>query len=119
MTEERLKPAVQINVYKTVVKKRQQNKTHYDKSANNLPELPQGDNVRLHTSNDYDKIGIIERPTSDNSSYNVISKGVRYRRNRRHLLKVSETYNDDDVLYHYKAPETNEHANQNQVNHDI
>ena len=33
ITEERLKPAVQINVYKTLMKKRQQNKTHYDKSA--------------------------------------------------------------------------------------
>ena len=31
---------------------------------------------------------------------------------------MSETYNDDDddVLYHYKAPLTNEHVNQNPVN---
>ena len=29
---------------------------------------------------------------------------------------VSETYNDDDVLHHYKAPVTNEHVNQNPVN---
>ena len=50
MTEERLQPAVQINVYKTLVKKRQQDKTHYDKSAKNLPELQQGDTVRLPTS---------------------------------------------------------------------
>ena len=50
ITEERLKHAVQINVYKTLMKKRQQNKTHYDKSAKNLPELQQGDNVRLQTS---------------------------------------------------------------------
>ena len=45
ITEERLKPLVQINVYKTLMKKRRQNKTHYDKSANNLPELQQGDTV--------------------------------------------------------------------------
>ena len=50
-------------------------------------------------------------------SYNVISKGVRYRRNRRQLLNVSDPYNDncDDVLYHYNAPVTNEHVNQNRV----
>ena len=118
ITEERLKPAVQINVYKTLMKKRQQNKTHYDKSAKNLPELQQGDIVRLQKSKGYDKIGRIEGPTSDPRRYKVISKGASYRRNRRQLLKVSETYNDDDddVLYHYKAPVTNEHVNQNPVN---
>ena len=35
---------------------------------------------------------------------------------------MSETYNDDDddddVLYHYRAPVTNEHVNQNQFNLD-
>ena len=31
---------------------------------------------------------------------------------------MSETYNDDDVLYHYKAPVTNEHVNQNPVKLD-
>ena len=100
------------------MKKRQPNKTHYDKSAKNLPELHQGDTVRLQTSKGYEKIGRIEGPTSDPRSYNVISKGVCYRRKRRQLLKVSETYNDDDadVLYHYNNPVTNEHANQNLAN---
>ena len=87
MTEERLKPVVQINVYKTLVKKRQQNKTHYDKSAKNLPELQQGDTVRLQTSKGYDKIDRIEGPTSNPRSYNVISKCVRYRIIRRQCLK--------------------------------
>ena len=32
-----------------------QNKTHYDKSAKNLPELHQGDTVRLQTSNGCDQ----------------------------------------------------------------
>ena len=96
------------------MRKKQQNKTHYDKFAKNLPELPQGDTVRLQTSKGYDTFGRIEGPTSDPRSYNVISKDVSYRRNRRQLLKVSETYNDD-VLYHYKAPVTNAHANQNPV----
>ena len=105
-------------MHKTLVKKRQQNQTHYDKSAKNLPELHQGATVRLQTSKGYDQIGRIEGPTSEPRSYNIISKGVRYCRNRRQLLKVSETYNDDDdddVLYHYKAPVTNEHVNQNPV----
>ena len=35
MIEERLKPAVQINVHKTLVKKERQNKSHYDKPAKN------------------------------------------------------------------------------------
>ena len=61
-----------------------------------------------------DKISRIKGPTSDPRSYNVISKGVSYRRNCRQLLKVSEPYND--VLYHFKAPVTNEHVNQNPVN---
>ena len=108
-TNERLTPYVQINVYKTLLKKRQQNKTHYDKSAKNLPELHQGDTVRLKTSKDYDKIGRIEGTSSYPGSYNVISKGVRYRRNRRQLLKLSETYNNNnnDVLYQYNTPVTN------------
>ena len=47
ITEERLRPAVQINVYNTLMKKRQHNKTHYDKSGKILPELQQGYTVRL------------------------------------------------------------------------
>ena len=118
ITGVRLKPSVQINVYKILVKRRQQNKTQYDTSANNIPELHQGDTVRLQTSKGVDKIGRIEEPISDPRIYNVISKVVRYRRNRRQLLKVSEAYNnnDDDVLYHYDTLVTNENVNQNPVN---
>ena len=108
MTEERLNPTVQM--YKTLVKNRQQNKTHYDKSAKNLPELHQGDTVRLQTSKGYDKIGRILADIMLYQKVFVIVEIVR-----RQLLNVSETYNDD-VLYHYNAPVTNEHVNQNPVN---
>ena len=114
ITGERLKPAVQIHVHNTVLKKRQQN--NYDKSANNLPELYQGDTVRLQISKGDERNGRVEGPTSDPRSYKVISEAVCYCRNRMQLLKVPEPYNYDDVLYHYNAPVTNEHVNQNPVN---
>ena len=111
MTEEILKPAVQINVYKTLVKKRQQNKTHYYKSAKNLPDLQQGDTVRLQTSG-HDKIGRIEGPTSDppiplyQEVFIIVEIVGSYSKCLKHIMMM--------MMYcTNKAPVTNEHVNQN------
>ena len=101
-TRDMLKPTVQTNVHKSLEKKRKQNKVHYDKSAKTLSMLQPGDTVRMQTDRGYDKIAIIESRTDDPRSYIVKCNGKQYRRNRKHLLLVTETTeqsDDDDIPY--------------------
>ena len=67
-----------------------------------LSMLQPGDTVRMQTDRGYDKIAIIESRTNDPRSYIVKCNGKQYRRNRKHLLLVTETAeqsDDDDIPY--------------------
>ena len=117
-TRDMLKPTVQTNVHKSLEKKRKQNKVHYDKSAKTLSMLQPGDTVRMQTDRGYDKIAIIERRTNDPRSYIVKCNGKQYRRNRKHLLPVTETAeqsDDDDIPYpRHDDPNDEQPINDNQ-----
>ena len=117
-TRDMLKPTVQTNVHKSLEKKRKQNKVHYDKSAKTLSMLQPGDTVRMQTDRGYDKIAIIERRTNDPRSYIVKCNGKQYRRNRKHLLLVTETAeqsDDDDIPYpRHDDPNDEQPINDNQ-----
>ena len=117
-TRDMLKPTVQTNVHKSLEKKRKQNKVHYDKSAKTLSMLQPGDTVRMQTDRGYDKIAIIESRTNDPRSYIVKCNGKQYRRNRKHLLLVTETAeqsDDDDIPYpRHDDPNDEQPINDNQ-----
>ena len=117
-TRDMLKPTVQTNVHKSLEKKRKQNKVHYDKSAKTLSMLQPGDTVRMQTDRGYDKIAIIERRTNDPRTYIVKCNGKQYRRNRKHLLLVTETAeqsDDDDIPYpRHDDPNDEQPINDNQ-----
>ena len=117
-TRDMLKPTVQTNVHKSLEKKRKQNKVHYDKSAKTLSMLQPGDTVRMQTDRGYDKIAIIERRTNDPRSYIGKCNGKQYRRNRKHLLLVTETAeqsDDDDIPYpRHDDPNDEQPINDNQ-----
>ena len=113
-----LKPTVQTNVHKSLEKKRKQNKVHYDKSVKTLSMLQPGDTVRMQTNRGYDKIAIIESRTNDPRSYIVKCNEKQYRRNRKHLLLVTETAeqsDDDDIPYpRHDDPNDEQPINDNQ-----
>ena len=119
-TRDMLKPTVQTNVHKSLEKKRKQNKVHCDKSAKTLSMLQPGDTVRMQTDRGYDKIAIaiIESRTNDPRSYIVKCNGKQYRRNRKHLLLVTETAeqsDDDDIPYpRHDDPNDEQPINDNQ-----
>ena len=78
------------------LRKRQQKQTkHYNKSAKELPKLMKSGIVRIKPIKIGDKKwkqGIVENMIEDDSrSYNVISDGVTYRRNRRDLNQACNT----------------------------
>ena len=110
-TRDMMKPTVQTNVHKSLEKKRKQNKVHYDKSAKKLSMLQPGDTVQMQTDRGYDKIAIIESRTDR-------CNGKQYRRNRKHLLLVTETAEqseDDDIPYpRHDDPNGEQPINDNQ-----
>lgn len=71
-------------------KKRQCQKTYYDKSSKALRPLLQGEVVRLATSKGHDRIGLVKQLCDEPRSYLVQSEGKEYRRNRKHILPVPE-----------------------------
>ena len=91
-------PQTEKSLYPKVVKRTSQNlkklrltkKYHYDKTAKNLPDLQQGDIVRMKTKNGYKKLAIVQRANDTPRSYIVQSGNREYRRNRRDLLQSKE-----------------------------
>ncbi|RXN21973.1 Transposon Ty3-G Gag-Pol poly [Labeo rohita] len=79
-----------ISVKEQLSKKRQCQKTYYDKSSKALRPLLQGEVVRLATSKGHDRIGLVKKLCDEPRSYLVQSEGKEYRRNRKHILPVSE-----------------------------
>ena len=85
-----LKPKVQQHVQRQIQHKRHLQKASYDKSAKPLRPLSPGQVVRLKTSKGHNQLGVVTARTSHPRSYQVKSHDTTYRRNRRHLLPVSE-----------------------------
>ena len=73
-----------------LVRKRLSQKECYDKSSRPLRPLHQGEVVRMQTPHGHDRLGTIKEVCKEPRSYIVQSKGGEYRRNRRHILPVSE-----------------------------
>uniref|UniRef100_A0A3P9BS95 Integrase catalytic domain-containing protein n=1 Tax=Maylandia zebra TaxID=106582 RepID=A0A3P9BS95_9CICH len=73
-----------------LTKKRKTQKQHYDKSSKLLSPLTPNEVVRLQTQRGHDKIGVVSKVCAEPRSYVVESGGKEYRRNRQHLLPVSE-----------------------------
>jgi hypothetical protein len=76
--------------------KNQQKKT-YDRRAQELPILNQGDVVRIRGEKGFmQKVVVVKKPQHPRS-YLVKSSSKTYRRNRKHLLKVHEPIERHDV----------------------
>lgn len=75
--------------------KQQRQKSYYDRSARPLPQLTEGQAVRVQERG-YWKPATIIKPANTERSYHVCtSDGQEYRRNRRHLMNVPEPHSND------------------------
>ena len=64
---------------------------HYNASAQNLPVLHPGDNVRLRDGRNWSREGTVVVPDQNPRSYHVRTEtGNVLRRNRRHLIKIKQ-----------------------------
>ena len=73
-------------------KNRIQKKKYHDKTARPLSVLQPNQAVRLQTYKGFDRKGVVTGIAKILRSYIVQSGDKKYRRNRRHLLPVSESY---------------------------
>ena len=80
---------------------RMQQKAYFDRSAHSLSKLEKSDVVRLQTPKGHQIPATVRRCSDEPRSYVVTANNREYRRNRRHLLKVSEPegvdQSDDDL----------------------
>lgn len=65
-------------------------KRYYDASSRPLQPLAQGQVVRMQTPKGYDHLGTVKEVSKEPRSYTIQCNGRTYRRNRRHILPVSE-----------------------------
>ena len=72
-----------------------QKKKYHDKTARPLSVLQPNQTVRLQTDKGFDRKGIVTGIAKTPRSYIVQSGDKEYRRNRRHLLPVSESYKQE------------------------
>ena len=88
-----LTPAVKDNdtVKTQLLKKREYQKSWYDKTSKPLRPLTEGQVVRMQTRRGHDRLAMVKRVCKEPRSYIVESDGHDYRRNRRHLLPVLES----------------------------
>ena len=98
---------------------RNQQKQYYDKSAQDLFNLNEGDQVRLQTDKGYDKVGYVKKVDELPRSYIVESEGREFRRNRRHLLYVNEPSTSNDSGSNLDNPTVLNHDTQESVNSNV
>lgn len=70
--------------------KRLSQKLCYDRSSRPLQPLMVGQTVRLQTPQGYNRTGVVKEICKEPRSYLIHTEGKQYRRNRRHILPVSE-----------------------------
>ena len=93
MTEEQLQPKVlkPVDVQKQLSFYKEQQKRNYDVGSKSLPVLKPGDVVRIQDQKGSPK-ALVVNETEHPRSYIVQSRSGQFRRNRRHLCKVEEPY---------------------------
>ena len=93
MTEEQLQPKVlkPADVQKQLSFYKEQQKRNYDVGSKSLPVLKPGDVVRIQDQKGSPK-ALVVNETEHPRSYIVQSRSGQFRRNRRHLCKVEEPY---------------------------
>ena len=93
-----LQPKLNENVNKQRQHKQQKQAQYYNKSAKDLPELQQGDVVRVQPGK-YIKTwskAVVQRKVAPRSYEVITEAGVTLRRNRRHLKSSKEQYHQQD-----------------------
>lgn len=87
--------------YLVMLEKQQYSKNCYDKTCKPLPQLKMGDNVVCIEGKKRTRATVIDRADTPRSYIVQNNKGVRYRRNRRHLVKceteLKHEIDDDDL----------------------
>ena len=94
-----LKPKVPVMVKKQLTNKRRKQASLFNRGSKSLSELKPGDTVRMRpdTTNKTWRKGVCKKKVAPRS-YEVVSEGKLYRRNRRHLALTKETVEEDVAL---------------------
>ena len=96
-----LKPKVPVMVKKQLTNKRRKQASLFNRGSKSLSELKPGDTVRMRpepdTTNKTWRKGVCKKKVAP-QSYEVVSEGKLYRRNRRHLALTRETVEEDVAL---------------------
>ncbi|ROK31190.1 hypothetical protein DPX16_4141 [Anabarilius grahami] len=92
MVPSQLTPRVETDVQTALFTLRQKGKISHDKSARRLSPLEPGQTVRMETTRGFDRLATVSGKALQPNSYVVQSHGKTYVRNRRHLLRVTESY---------------------------
>ena len=100
------------DVTKSIKKRRTQQARCYNKRSKPLPILKPSDIVRIQTDKGFNKLAVVKSRAQEPRSYIVQSDGKRYRRNRKHLLKVREKPEEEDSSS--EAPEVPEQTETSQ-----
>ena len=85
-----LEPEVQGNVQKKLEDKKNVQKKYYDRNTVQLPEIKEGDTVRVQKSDKTWELAKVVRKTEKPRSFIVKTKTGEIRRNRKHLIKTNE-----------------------------
>lgn len=83
--------------YQNIVRKQEVSKQYYDKHARPLPSLKTGDTAIMADGNRRKNVRVQSQAVQPRSYFVTDNTGRRYRRNRRHLLKVKSNSQYDDV----------------------
>lgn len=81
--------------YSTMMRNRECSKRNYDAHARQLPELEPGDNVVVVDDNRRRSMCVQSKADQPRSYFVLDKSGRRYRRNRRHLLKIEHINTED------------------------
>ena len=101
ITAKLLKPKPADNVQELLTHKRAKQARYYNRGAKQLPELKQGDVIRMRPeSNNRQKSwkkGVCSKKVGPRS-YEVVCQGHLYRRNRKHLATSSEKADEENKI---------------------
>lgn len=89
----------ECQVQKAIFCKRLKQKRFFDRGARDLKRLAEGDTVRFRLNSDEWMLGKVEREVSPRSYFVIDSRGRRFRRNRRHIVRQFvrlEDYRDNN-----------------------
>ena len=98
-----LEPKITHNVTENLTKIRSQKKKYHDKIARELHELKSQDIVTVQTNKCFMKIGRVLENAKRPRSYTEEIEGKTYERNRKHLRKVEEDFQDEPPGHKHEA----------------